>query len=83
MGQIPLLLRPFIGLFNQHWMIDGDDWEAISGMNEWQGNRGTRGKPPPITLSPLHVQRDLICDRTRANAMGIRRQTALAKAQTK
>jgi hypothetical protein len=33
----PLLLRPFIGLLHQPWMIDGDDCGVISGMNEWQG----------------------------------------------
>jgi hypothetical protein len=31
-----LLLRPFIGLFNQPWMIVGDDFREISEMNEWQ-----------------------------------------------
>jgi hypothetical protein len=33
----PLLLRPFIGLLYQHWMIDDDDCGAVGGMNEWQG----------------------------------------------
>jgi hypothetical protein len=33
----PLLLRPFIGLLYQPWMIDGDDCGAISVINEWQG----------------------------------------------
>jgi hypothetical protein len=33
----PLLLRPFIGLLYQPWMIDGDNCDAISGMNEWHG----------------------------------------------
>jgi hypothetical protein len=33
----PLLLRLFIGLLYQPCTIDGDDCEAISGMNEWQG----------------------------------------------
>jgi hypothetical protein len=28
-----LLLRSFIGLLYQPWMIDGDDCGAISGMN--------------------------------------------------
>jgi hypothetical protein len=31
----PLLLRPFIGLLYQSWMIDGDDCLAIGWMNEW------------------------------------------------
>jgi hypothetical protein len=30
---IPRLLRPFIGLLYQPWMMDGDDCETISGMN--------------------------------------------------
>jgi hypothetical protein len=33
----PLLLRPFIGLLHQPWMVDADDYGAIGGMNEWQG----------------------------------------------
>jgi hypothetical protein len=33
----PLLLRSFIVLLFQPWMIDDDDWGAISGMIEWQG----------------------------------------------
>jgi hypothetical protein len=33
----PLLLRPSIGLLLQPWMVDGDDYGAISGMNDWQG----------------------------------------------
>jgi hypothetical protein len=32
----PLLLQPFIGLLYQTWMIDGDDWVAISEMNDLQ-----------------------------------------------
>jgi hypothetical protein len=32
-----LLLRSFIGLLYQPWMIDGDDCGAFSIMNEWQG----------------------------------------------
>jgi hypothetical protein len=30
-------MRPFIGLFYQPRMIDGNDFGAISGLNEWQG----------------------------------------------
>jgi hypothetical protein len=33
----PLLLRPFIGLFYQPLVIDGDDGGAISGMIDRQG----------------------------------------------
>jgi hypothetical protein len=41
---IPLVLRPFIGLLYQPWMVDDDDddedddCEAIGGMNDLQGN---------------------------------------------
>jgi hypothetical protein len=31
----PLLLRPFIGLLYQPWMIHDDDCGAIGEMNEW------------------------------------------------
>jgi hypothetical protein len=30
----PLLLKPFIGLLYQHWMVDGDNCAAVGGMNE-------------------------------------------------
>jgi hypothetical protein len=30
----PLLLKPFVGLLYQHWMLDGDNCGAISGMNK-------------------------------------------------
>jgi hypothetical protein len=33
----PLLLRPFIGLLFQLWMIDADNCGAIVAMNEWLG----------------------------------------------
>jgi hypothetical protein len=36
MDPSPLLLRSFIGLLYQPWMIDGDDCGAVGGMNEWQ-----------------------------------------------
>jgi hypothetical protein len=32
----PLLLRPFIDLLYQPWMIDGDDCGTNSGIVEWQ-----------------------------------------------
>jgi hypothetical protein len=35
----PLLLQPLIGLLYGLWMIDGDDFEEISGMNDWQGKQ--------------------------------------------
>jgi hypothetical protein len=33
----PLLLRAIIGLLDKPWMIDDDDYGAVSGMNGWQG----------------------------------------------
>jgi hypothetical protein len=35
----PLLLRPFIGLLYQPWMIDNDDCGTTSGVYEWQRKR--------------------------------------------
>jgi hypothetical protein len=43
----PLLLRSFVVLAHHSWMIDGDDCEAISGINEWQEETGVLGKPCP------------------------------------
>jgi hypothetical protein len=39
----PLLLRPFVGLLHQSWMMydDDDDCGAIIGMNDGQTNRTT------------------------------------------
>jgi hypothetical protein len=33
----PILLRPFIGLVYQHWMLDGNGCGGNIGMSEWQG----------------------------------------------
>jgi hypothetical protein len=30
-------MQPIVVLLYQHWMTDGDDFGAISEMNEWQG----------------------------------------------
>jgi hypothetical protein len=32
----PFLLRPFIGLMYQPWMLGGDECGGNSGLNEWQ-----------------------------------------------
>jgi hypothetical protein len=37
MESSPLLLRPFIELLYESWMIHDYDCGTISGMNEWQG----------------------------------------------
>jgi hypothetical protein len=42
----PLLLRPFIGILYQLWIIDGDDSAVICGVNDWQGKL----KYPEITF---------------------------------
>jgi hypothetical protein len=36
-GTSSTFLRPFTGLLYQHWVIDGDNCGAISGIIEWQG----------------------------------------------
>jgi hypothetical protein len=36
-ASIPLLLRSFIGLLCQRWMIDGGNCGAINAMHVWQG----------------------------------------------
>jgi hypothetical protein len=45
----PLLLRPFIGLLFQPWMIHGDNCRAVTGMNEWQGKPKHSDKICPST----------------------------------
>jgi hypothetical protein len=51
--QSPLLLRPFIGLLYKHWMTDGDDCGAVSGMNDWQGQYSN--ETAHAELSPPHI----------------------------
>jgi hypothetical protein len=66
----PLFLRPFIALLYQPWMIDSDDCGAIDGMNGWQG------KPKfPVPLCPPQIPHNMTSARTRAAAMGSRRDT--------
>jgi hypothetical protein len=48
----PLLLRPFVGLLYDPWLIVGDDTSAISGMNEWQGkSKYSEEACPSVVLS--------------------------------
>jgi hypothetical protein len=47
-----LLLRPYIDLLYQPWMIDDDTCAAISGMNYWQGDRNTLKEPAAVPLWP-------------------------------
>jgi hypothetical protein len=60
-----LLLRPFIDLLYQPWMVDGGQFGAIGEINEWQ-------RKPKYSEKITH---DLIGDRTRAAAMGSQRLT--------
>jgi hypothetical protein len=69
----PLLLRQFIGLFYQPWKIDGDDFGAIDGMNEWQGQ--------PAPVCPPQISHDFTGARTRATVVASRRLTAISTAQ--
>jgi hypothetical protein len=52
-----IILRPFIGLLYQHWMIDGDDCEAIGGMNEWQGKQKYSVNPVLVRLWRQQIPR--------------------------
>jgi hypothetical protein len=52
------ILRPFIGLLYQAWMIDGDDCGAISGMTAWQGKPQYSEKTcPSATFSTTNPTR--------------------------
>jgi hypothetical protein len=53
----PLLLQPFIGLLYQSWMIDGDDYGASSGMNEWPGKLKYLEETCPLLLCPPKIPR--------------------------
>jgi hypothetical protein len=52
----PLLLRSLIGLLYQPWMMDGDDYEAIGGMHDWQAKPKYSDKPAPVPLCPPQIQ---------------------------
>jgi hypothetical protein len=54
----PILLRPFIGLLYQPWVICDDDCGAVDGMNDWQG-KWNRRKPAPVPLCPPQTPHDL------------------------
>jgi hypothetical protein len=48
----PLLLRPLIRSFYEPWMIKGDDYGTISGLNERQGKPKYSEKTcPNVVLS--------------------------------
>jgi hypothetical protein len=71
-----LLLRPFIGLLQQPWMIDGDHCGAISGVSEWQWKPKYPEKACRVPLSPPQITYEFTWARTRAAAMGSWRLTA-------
>jgi hypothetical protein len=58
MEQSPLLLRPFIGLLHQSWMLEGDDCGAISGMNDGQGKPKYPVETYAIPLCPPQMSHD-------------------------
>jgi hypothetical protein len=74
-----LVSRPLTGQLYDPGMID-DDCGADGGMRIGGGNRSTRRKPAPVTLSPPQIPHDLTGALTRAAAMGSRRLTACAMA---
>jgi hypothetical protein len=65
--QRSLLLRQFIGLLYQSWMIDGDDCGAVGGVNEWQGkpkySEETRPSSAQSTKDPTCLDPGLNPDR--------------------
>jgi hypothetical protein len=55
--ELSALLRPIIGLLYVPWMIDGDDFGAITGINEWQGK-------PKYSEETCHSAHMLTADNT-------------------
>jgi hypothetical protein len=55
----PLILRQFIGLLYQPWMIDADDCGPIRAISEWQRNQSTRSKRAVVPLCPAQITHDL------------------------
>jgi hypothetical protein len=76
----PLLLRLFIGLLYQPWMIDGDDCGAISGMSG-RGNRRNRRRPASGPFCESQIPHDLTRAQTLAAAVRNRRLTDRAAAR--
>jgi hypothetical protein len=68
--------RLLIGLLYHPRIIDDDEYGAFGGMRIGRGNWSTRRKPAPVPLCPPQMPHDLIWVRTRAAAVGSRRQTA-------
>jgi hypothetical protein len=73
---VHLICRPIFDLLYQPRMID-DECGAVGGMRIGRGNRSTRRKSSPVPLYPPQIPHDMTWDRTRADAVGYRRLTAL------
>jgi hypothetical protein len=69
------------GLLHQLWMIGDDECEAVSGMIG-RGNGSTRRKLAQVSLCPPQIPHNVNRAWTRAAAVGSRRLTAWATAQT-
>jgi hypothetical protein len=78
---VHLVRRPLIGLLFQLQTID-DACGAVDGMRIGRGNRSTRRKPAPVPLCPPQILHDLTWAQIRAAAVGSRRLTAWAMAQS-
>jgi hypothetical protein len=61
---------PLTDLVYQPWMIDDDEWGAVSGMRTGRGNRSTWRKPAPVPLCPPQIPYDLTWAQTWAAAVG-------------
>jgi hypothetical protein len=57
-------------------MMDDDECGSVDGIRIGRGNRNTRRKSSPVPLCPPQIRHDLTWARTRAAAVGSRRQTA-------
>jgi hypothetical protein len=60
----------------QPWMIDVDDFGAVSGVHEARSTGSTPSKPAPLPLCPPQIPHDLTQTRTRSNSVGTWRSTA-------
>jgi hypothetical protein len=55
----PLLVRPFIGLLYQPWMVDGDNCGAISDKKERHANVNDWEKCALVLQCPPEIPHDL------------------------
>jgi hypothetical protein len=80
---VHLVRRPLSDLLYQARIVDDGECGTVGGMRIGRGNRSTRRKPAPVSLSPLQIPNDLTWARTRTAAVGSRRLTAWAMARPK